>query len=251
MEKCSNTTWNEVITYLPLIEKMANIYSGELLDYDDLVQEACFVVFDNLSKYDPSCGASIKTYVCNMIRYRYFDLLSSAQFSYYVPGATCKKAYRLYRLNQKEKVLTGEFLTDDEKAMKLDMSLTTIKVLDQLNRTMRRSRVISLEEIIYENEEPMIRMDSENGFTERFIDIIPGSDNVEDDVIDSIIVEEIFDCMSELTEKQKQILLYRLGFITGKEETLESIAKVFDNSINNIHQQYRKGVKKLKKAFLV
>lgn len=249
MEKCCDTIWEEVITYLPIIEKMANIYSGELLDYDDLVQEACFVVFENLSKYDSSYGASIKTYLCNMIRYHYFDLLSSAQFSYHVPSATCNKAYKLYRLNQKEKAFTGKNLTDDEKAAKLDMSLSTIKSLEQLNRTMRRSRAISLEQIIYENEEPVIQMDSENDFTERFIDILAGKDQVEDDVIDSIMVEEIFRCMDELTEKQKQILLYRLGFITGREETLESIAKVFDNSINNIHQQYKKGIKKLRKAF--
>ena len=250
MKKYNDTTWDEVITYLPLIEKMANTYSGELLDYDDLVQEACFVVFDKLSKYDPNRGASITTYLCNMIRYHYFDLLSSAQFSYHVPDATCNKAYELYRLNQKEKASTGKILTDDEKAIKLDMPLSTIKSLEQLNRTMRRSRAISLQEIIYQNEEPMIQIDSENVFTEHFIDILPGRDCMEDDVIDSIMVEEIFHCMDELPEKQKKIILYRLGFITGEEETLESIAKAFDNSINNIHQQYRKGIKKLRKAFL-
>lgn len=250
MEKKYDEMWDKVVTYLPLIEKMASIYSGELLDYDDLVQEACFVVYENLSKYDSSRGASITTYLCNMIRYHYYDLLTAAQFSFSVPDVTGINAYRLHRLNQKTKLLTGDYLTDLEKVKKLNMSLTTIKSLEHLNRTMKRSRMTSLEETIYENEEPVIQMDSENDFIERFMDIVPGEYNVEEFVIDSITLEEIFHSMDTLTKKQKEILLYRLGFITGKEETLESIAKVFDNSINNIHQQYKRGVKKLQKSLL-
>ena len=249
MEK-KDTTWDEVIEYLPLIEKMAKTYSGELLDYDDLVQEACFVVLENLPKYDSSRGASITTYLCNMIRYHYFDLLTSAQFSYSVPIVTSRNAYRLHRLNQETKVSIGDYLTDSEKSKKLKMSLSTIKVLDQLNRTMRRSRMVSLEKFIYENEEPMIQLDSENNFSERFIDFIPGEDNVEEAVINSITMKEIFDSMDRLTQKQKEIILYRLGFVTGKAETLESTAKVFGGSLNNIHQQYKRGVKKLKKSLL-
>lgn len=250
MERKYDEMWDEVVTYLPLIEKIARTYSGELLEYDDLVQEACFVVYENLSKYDSNRGTSITTYLCNMIRYRYFDLLTSAQFSFSVPDVTGMNAYRLHRLNQKTKALTGDYLTNLEKAKELNMSLTTIKSLEHLNRTMRRSRMTSLEETVYENEEPTIQMDSENGFIERFMDTIPGEDNVEDLVINSITIEEIFHSMDILTKKQKEIILYRLGFITGKEETLENIAKVFDNSINNIHQQYKRGVKKLQKSLL-
>lgn len=249
MEKIDENRWEEVISYLPLIKKMARAYSGELLEYDDLVQEGCFVVYDCLSKYD-SNKSSKSTYLSNMIRYRYYSILTCSRFSFSVPDIMCKYAFRLHRLEQKNRVLTGNFLTTEEMQEKLKQPLKTIKNLDILNRRMTRSQVTHLEEYNYENEEMVDKIDSENDFSDRFIDFVPCDINAEEEAINLTILEDTMDKLGTLTEKQRQSVLYYLGFITGKKETYQRTGDFIGCSYQNAAKNYNKGIKQLRKSVL-
>ena len=255
MEKEEKNVWDLVIEYLPLIEKMANIYSdrNHFLEYEDLYQEACMVVYNKISSYDSSRGMSLENYLISQIRYRFFDLLNMNKFITHVPLGYAREAYRILQIQEKSKMETGEYLSSAEIKKKVDLKLDTIEILNLANRTMYRSMTTSLSDFI---EIPVGDMHEEDVDTDMEIrekvceESLICDVNIEGHLIFSSLRDDMYERLDSLTKKQQESILYHLGFITGEVEPFCRIAKNTGGSKQNVQQNYKRGIKKMRKVML-
>lgn len=249
MEKIYDEKWNLVMEYLPIIESMATIYCSDTFSYDDLYQEACIAVYENISDYDVTRGSSISSFLTARIKYRFFDLFARNKYEPFVPASYCVKAHKLYRLQQKEKISTGSFLTISEAALEMKVPEATVRVLENLNRRALRVQSVSLPSF-YVNDVNEGDIDLEE-FPETTPKKSMISDiDVEEEAILNVLVDYIKEEIDHLSEPKKQAILYHLGFVTGKEETFRDIAKIVGYSFQNVQKHYNSGIKILQKSLL-
>lgn len=247
MEKNQKETWDEVITYLPIIEKMASLYYISSFSYEDLYQEACIAVYESIPDYDSTRGCSISSFLISRIKYRFFDLFAANKFETSVPYGTCVQAHKLYRLQQKELVSTNQYLTISEASSKMKLPESTIKTLEDLNRRMLRLQSVPLPSF-YVN-------DSIDDDSEEFPEVVSEKSmisdvDVEEEVLSKVMIGQILEETELLPEQKRNAILYHLGFITGKEETFRNITKITGNCHQNESKHYHTGIKSLQKKFL-
>lgn len=255
MEKEEKDVWDQVIEYLPLIEKMANIYSdrNHFLEYEDLYQEACMVVYNKISSYDSSRGMSLENYLISQIRYRFLDLFNMNKFITHVPLGYAREAYRILQIQEKSRMETGEYLSAAEIKKKVDLNPNTIEILTLANRTMYRSMTSSLSDFIeipvddMQEDDVDINMKIRETVCEESLicDI-----NIEDNLIFSSLREDMYEKLDSLNKKQQESILYRLGFITGQVELFRDIAERVGGSKQNVHKHYYNGINQLRKVML-
>ncbi len=255
MKREEKDIWDQVIEYLPLIEKMANIYSSKnsLLEYEDLYQEACMVVYNKISSYDPSRGATLESYLISQIRYRFFDLFNMNKFVVYVPLIYAREAYKLSRIQGKSKIEIGKYLSAEEIKSQVNLSQDTIEILELANRTMYRSMTTSISDFIEipVDDMPEDDVDIDMIIRERNCESSMISDtNIEDEFVFSSLREDMYERLDNLNKKQQESILYHLGFITGQVELFRDIAERVGGSKQNAHKHYCKGIKQLQKVML-
>lgn len=255
MEKERKDLWDRVIEYLPLIEKMANIYVHKIhgYTYEDLYQEACIVVYNKISSYDTSRGMRLERYLISQIRYRFLNLFNLNKFVVYVPLSYGREAYRILKIQEESKIETGEYLSTEELKEKLNLSQDTIEILGLANRTMYRSMTTSLSDLYEIAIEEMLEDDvdvdmeiREKNCEEPMI----GDIDIEGDFIFSSLLEDMYKKLDGLSKQRRESILYHLGFITGKEEIFCDIATKIGGSKQNAHKHYCKGIKELRKTML-
>ena len=253
-------TWDQVIEHLPLIEKMACIYSNKVygyqtLEYEDLYQEACMVVYQKISSYDPNRGMTLEGYLISQIRYRFFDLFNMNKFVVYVPLVYAREAYKILKMQEEVRKETGEYLSVEKIQEKVNLSQETIEILGLANRTMCRSMTTSLSEFMEipvdsilgsEDEVDLDREIREHTCEESMLGVV----DIEEDIIFSYLKEDMYRKLDCLNENQREHILYHLGFITGKVELFREIAENFGGSKQNAHKHYCKGINTLRKTML-
>lgn len=251
MEKNCENQWDLVMECLPIIEKMAKSYHNRLIGYEDLYQEACIAVYENILDYDETRGMSISNFLAKRIKYRFCDLFAMNKFEVFVPISYRRKAFKLHKLQQKVYLSKGDYFSTKEAAEALNCSEITVKVLENLNLNMTRFKNCK-SDLIYEND----IMDEEE-FNEvadlwhkKYAHCFISEMDVEDDAISHVLAEQVLSQIDELSDKRKQAILFHLGFITGSEETFASVAEAFGGTRQNAQQHYDLGIKVLKKSFL-
>jgi len=254
MRREEKDLWDTVIEYLPLIEKMVYLYLHKIdgYEYDDLYQEACIVVYDQIPKYDPSRGMSLERFLIIQIRYHFLDLLNKNKFVVYVPLIYGRAAYRLVRVQAENKIKTGNYLSPVELKEQVNLSQSAIEALEISNRTMCRNMTTSLsdiEEAFGDSIEEDMDAEKERrkkNFEESFIWDV----DMEEDFIFSSLKEDMYEKLDHLSPKQRECILYHLGFMTEEKELFRDIAKVIGGSTQNAHKLYKRGIKQLQKTML-
>ena len=259
MEIVEKDIWDQVIEYLPLIETMAHIYSDKVhgysfLEYDDLYQEACIIVYQKVSSYDSNRGRTLENYLIMQIRYRFFDLINMSKFVVYVPLCYAKEAYRISKIQEEHRIATGEYLSIEELEKRIsNLSPTTIQSLGFLNRTMGRSITTSLSEFVeipidcISEDDIDVNMELREKHCEESLLYHAG---IEEDIIFSDLRKDMYQKLDHLNQKQRETILYHLGFITGKQELFREIVERFGGTKQNAQKHYKKGIKKLQKVML-
>lgn len=247
MERVYDERWDIVIEYLPMIEKMARIYSSPTFGYGDLYQEACLAVYENILDYDESRGMPISSFLMERIRYHFFSFFATNKFEAFVPTSYCIKSHNLQSLQQKSYLMNGKYLTNKEAAERLKYSEVTVEVLEKLNLQMPRSKSLSLE--VYDGYDEM-EASSCDYLIESIVNSLISDIDVSEEAIAHSLCEDILKELYQLPEKNRLSILYRLGFITGKVETFPDIGKLIGGTKQNAQQHYNRGIKILKKSFL-
>lgn len=208
-----DTIW---VNNLAMIKTIARRYTklSALVDFDDLIQEGALAVYESIMRFDVSLSYQFSTYLYAAIRsfmLRYLQKNDVFKTPAYIYAGTL--AYK--KITTKYPEYTEQQIYDKMRESKQFKDLTfnnfvNIKMYADL-------KLLSLYSTTVNNGEE----------SDALIDSIASTRNEEEEILNYMVLNNIFNCMDELSEKQRDVLLKRIGYETGDPMTLEEIAQEY------------------------
>ena len=189
------------------------------VEFDDLVSYGILGLIDAIEKYDPERNVKFKTYAKTRIRGAIFDELRVLDWT---PRSIRQKARKLEKAYAKLEGKLGRDATDDEVAeyLKIDIS-----ELHKLYDETKKSLLLSLDEIFYDDEEGSSRFD----FIEN-----QKSDNPQRKIEEEEAKKLLADAIAKLSDRERLVItLYYYEDLTSKE--IGKILGVSDSRVSQLH----------------
>mgnify|MGYP001563248875 CR=1 FL=1 len=189
------------------------------VEFDDLVSYGILGLIDAIEKYDPHRNVKFKTYAKTRIRGAIFDELRVLDWT---PRSIRQKARKLEKAYAKLEGKLGRDATDEEVAdyLKIDIS-----ELHKLYDETKKSLLLSLDEIFYDDEEGSSRFD----FVEN-----QKSDNPQRKIEEEEAKKLLADAISKLSDRERLVItLYYYEDLTSKE--IGKILGVSDSRVSQLH----------------
>ncbi|GHU70296.1 RNA polymerase sigma factor WhiG [Spirochaetia bacterium] len=210
--------------YAPLVKYVAGKIAVGMphnVEFDDLVGFGTFGLIDAIDKFDPEKNVKFKTYAVTRIRGSIFDELRSNDW---VPRSVRQKTREVEDAIGSLEAQLGRPATDQEIASSMGMSE------DEYLKTMRKisgTSILSLNDVWFsgdENDKVSIGDSIES----------PSSLNPDEIVVKDEVRRVIAESLTELPEKEKQILvLYYYEDLTLKE--IGQVLKVTESRVSQLH----------------
>lgn len=189
------------------------------VEFDDLVSYGILGLIDAIDKYDPERKVKFKTYAKTRIRGAIFDELRVLDWT---PRSIRQKARKLEKAYAKLEGKLGRDATDEEIAEYLKIDISELhKLFDET----KKSLLLSLDEIFYDDEEGSSRFD----FVEN-----QKSDNPQAKIEEAEAKQILADAISKLSERERMVItLYYYEDLTSKE--IGKILGVSDSRVSQLH----------------
>lgn len=232
-----------------LVHKYASFYNRMIannssLEEDDLVQAGMVGLYKAIYKYNLEKGTQFSTYAVFWIKQAISREIMDNGNVVRLPVHLGQDLLKLNRLESESMFNLGY----------VDMEY----VCEKMNIT--ESKYNSLKEVDYKFSKMRsiyIVVNEENADTS-IIDLLDSKNalvNLSDDFLDpleismkNIFSQNLLKCLDNLTEKEKDILLLRFGFIDGIPHTLEDIGNRYNVTRERIRQIESKALKKLRRS---
>lgn len=217
---------------LRLVINIARRYLGRGLAFNDLIQEGNLGLIKAIDRFDFTKEFKFSTYATWWIRQAITRAIGDKGRNIRLPIHLYEKVGVYNRIVAKLENILNREPTINEIANEMNVPISTVIKLSKWK-----------EDAISTNTRVGDDGDSE---LEDFI----AADNItpEDIVVESKMSDElksIFDSIN-FKPREKEVLLLRFGFVTGKPETLEEIAKIYNVTRERIRQIEGKGLAKLR-----
>lgn len=189
------------------------------VEFDDLVSYGILGLIDAIDKYDPERKVKFKTYAKTRIRGAIFDELRVLDWT---PRSIRQKARKLEKAYAKLEGKLGRDATDEEIAEFLKIDISELhKLFDET----KKSLLLSLDEIFYDDEEGSSRFD----FVEN-----QKSDNPQTKIEEAEAKRILADAIAKLSERERMVItLYYYEDLTSKE--IGKILGVSDSRVSQLH----------------
>ena len=199
----------------------------------DLINEGNIGLIQAASKFDPERNVKFITYAVWWIRQAILHALSEHGATFRLPQ---KQANLLYRLERSRQALGRELErapNDDELADELDMSPEDVRLLLATNQNL-----LSLNQPVDEEGE------SEFGdLLEQYV--VPDTD---EEVLRQSFEETLREVLSELSEKEREVLTLRFGLDDDQPRTLREIGERLGISRERVRQIEGQALTKLRRS---
>lgn len=223
---------------LRLVVSIVRGYVKSGVDFLDLVQYGNLGLYDAIEKYDPYSGYKFSSYATYWIRQSITRNVtlerSKIKFPYWL-----NEAFITY--NNAFNKLKEDFGRDPELFELAEyLHWTLAKITDVVNA---KTSVVSLEQNI-----------SDDSDSDSLGDYVASDVLLENEVVENIfqnqLTEKIFDVLEKvnLTDKEREVLLYRFGFKTGRVETLDYVASNYGLTRERIRQIESSALKKMRNS---
>ncbi len=189
------------------------------VEFDDLVSYGILGLIDAIDKYDSDRNIKFKTYAKTRIRGAIFDELRVLDWT---PRSIRQKARKLEKAYAKLEGKLGRDAKDEEVAEYLNIDISELhKLFDET----KKSLLLSLDEIFYDDEEGSSRFD--------FIED-QKSDNPQSKIEEAEAKKILADAISKLSDRERMVItLYYYEELTSKE--IGKILGVSDSRISQLH----------------
>ena len=217
---------------LPLVLRVARRYAGEDVELADLVQEGVLGVLRAATRFDPARGVPFPAYASWWLRQSMQQAIAEQSRSVRLP------THVLWDIHRVREARAGLLAEHERGATAEDLQR-------QLGWTPQH-----LDDVLLA-ERPALSMDAEYRGDEGQIDTLgdlvadPLSDQTYEDVINRCLTEAIRSLLSTLTDRERQVLVWRFG-LDGEELSLRQIARRLGVSAERVRQIEQRGLVKLR-----
>ena len=206
---------------------------GNDLDLEDLVQSGMLGMIRAAEKFDLSLGYKFTTYAYKWIDKAIRKAINREGHTIRIPAG------KYLKLNKLKQILKANPEASDEELYRiLEKEGIDKKQADDLfliNRNQVNSTSLN------------INLDSEDSTGDELMDMVGD----ESTPVDMLILEKdmenfLLKALDQLTDREKQIIIFRYGLDNEKPKTLEEIGKIYDLSRERIRQIENQALGKLK-----
>ena len=218
---------------LRLVVFVARKYIGYGLDFLDLIQEGNVGLIKAVDKFDYSLGYRFSGYGVYWIKQSIKRALADKGRTIRLPVHYYERRAKLAIFLRNYELEYGHQPSQDEIKEYMGLSDASFKALNEGDYSM-----LSLQTYINDEEDATLG------------DFIPSDENIEESYEKKElkqIVDDLFDNVN-LTNREKEILLLRFGFIDGKVHTLEEVGNIYGVTRERVRQLQSRCIAKIQKS---
>jgi len=216
---------------LRLVVKIAHDFKGLGLPLCDLISEGNLGLVRAVEKFDPSMGAKFSSYAAWWIKQAMRRALSNQAGVIRIPVQSAGKINKIKLASMKMTEQLGRTPTDGELADNLALSERTVAAL-----RLSDLKTVSLHAPIQQGEDGSIG------------DLISDRNAMTPDRIlgDEESIQRLLSLLSELDERERQILQLRFGLDGRRPKTLDEVSQLIHRTRERVRQLQNQALAKLR-----
>ena len=218
---------------LRLVLSIANKYTGRGLSLDELIQYGNIGLIEAIDKYDVTKKTHLSTYATYWIKREIELAIASKTRNIHLPLYLYKKTKKYSEIYSKLQSSLGRKPTDTELALELNLSLKEIKEITEI-----LIDTVSIHDLAHESdkEDALMKLEDKSFDIDTLITQISLKKDI-NDVLKN----------SNLSEREKQVILLRNGFIDDRVFSTVEIASLFHLSRESIRLIEKHALTKIRK----
>lgn len=218
---------------LRLVVAIAKKYQAQHLQLMDLIQEGNLGLIEAYNKYDVSMGYKFSTYATWWIKQNIGNAISNKNDMIRKPVYLKESIAKMKKVARQIEMQSGNSASVEEIANAMKISKKTV---ENMQKVINNSQVISIETPLNNETNDTLQDFIADDESETQEEIVSKKDSTR-------FILNIID--KTLTSREKDVILMRMGFVSGEEETLQAIGNKLGLTRERVRQLESQALKKL------